>query len=71
LAARVAEGEGATGSVLEASKAGLLVACADGALLLTRVQLPGGKPLDFADLFNSRREKFSVGTVLGVTVDAQ
>ena len=71
LEARIAEGAGTPGTVLEASKAGLLVACADGALLLTRVQLPGGKPLGFADLFNSRREKFSAGTVLGLTVDAQ
>jgi methionyl-tRNA formyltransferase len=24
--------------------------------------LPGGKALNFSDLFNSRREKFAVGT---------
>jgi methionyl-tRNA formyltransferase len=71
LAVQISEGEGAPGSVLEASKEGLLVACSNGALLLTRVQLPGGKALDFADVFNSRREKFTVGTVLGQRVDAQ
>jgi methionyl-tRNA formyltransferase len=27
--------------------------------------LPGGKALNFSDLFNSRREKFALGTVLG------
>ncbi|PXZ75219.1 methionyl-tRNA formyltransferase, partial [Pseudomonas aeruginosa] len=32
---------------------------------LTRLQLPGGKPLAFADLYNSRREQFAAGQVLG------
>lgn len=71
LAAQVAEGEGPPGRVIDASKEGLLVACGEGALRLTRLQLPGGKPLGFADLFNSRREKFAVGTVLGQAVGAQ
>ena len=71
LAAQIADGEGAPGSIIDASKEGLLVACGSGALRLTRLQLPGGKPLGFADLFNSRREKFAVGTVLGQAVDAQ
>lgn len=65
LAARVVEGQGAAGEILSASKEGLVVACADQALCLTRLQLPGGKPLNFSDLFNSRREQFAVGTVLG------
>jgi methionyl-tRNA formyltransferase len=51
--------------VIGASKDGLVVACGSQALRLTRLQLPGGKPLGFADLFNSRREKFALGTVLG------
>jgi methionyl-tRNA formyltransferase len=71
LAAQVAEGEGEPGTVLSASKDGLVVACGHNALRLTRLQLPGGKPLGFADLFNSRREKFAVGTVLGAQVDSQ
>ncbi|MGE6386878.1 methionyl-tRNA formyltransferase [Pseudomonas sp. NPDC078416] len=71
LAAQVADEEGTPGSIIDASKDGLLVACGEGALRLTRLQLPGGKPLGFADLFNSRREKFAVGTVLGQAVDAQ
>ena len=66
LAAELAEGQGAPGQILEASKDGLLVACGSQALRLTRLQLPGGKPLNFSDLFNSRREKFAVGTVLGL-----
>ncbi|MGL4316000.1 MAG: methionyl-tRNA formyltransferase [Pseudomonas sp.] len=65
LAAQIGEGKGAPGTVLAADKAGLTVACGDGALRLTRLQLPGGKPLAFADLYNSRREQFAVGLVLG------
>ena len=65
LAAALGEGKGAPGQILAASKDGLTVACGEGALLLTRLQLPGGKPLNLADLFNSRREQFAVGKVLG------
>ena len=64
-AARLGEGRGEPGKILGASRDGLLVGCGEGSLLLTRVQLPGGKPLAFADLFNSRREQFAAGLVLG------
>ena len=64
-AAQLGEGQGAPGSVLAADKSGLTVACGEGALRLTRLQLPGGKPLSFADLYNSRREQFAPGLVLG------
>ena len=71
LAADLAEGHGEPGEILAASKDGLVIACGQQALRLTRLQLPGGKPLNFADLFNSRREKFAVGTVLGAEGPAQ
>ncbi|BFN26142.1 methionyl-tRNA formyltransferase [Pseudomonas sp. SCT] len=64
-AARLAEGQGEPGRILEASKDGLTVACGEGALSLNRLQLPGGKPLCFGDLYNSRREQFAPGQVLG------
>ncbi|WP_263143665.1 methionyl-tRNA formyltransferase [Pseudomonas sp. RIT-PI-AD] len=64
-AARLGEGRGAPGEIVAASREGLGVACGEGVLTLTRLQLPGGKPLPFADLFNSRREQFAVGKVLG------
>jgi methionyl-tRNA formyltransferase len=67
LAAQPTEGHGAPGEILHASRDGLVVACGDSALRLTRLQLPGGKALNFADLFNSRREQFAVGTVLGAS----
>jgi methionyl-tRNA formyltransferase len=65
LAASVATEQGTPGEILAASKDGLVVGCGQGSLRLTRLQLPGGKPLNFSDLFNSRREKFALGTVLG------
>ncbi|QLF93416.1 methionyl-tRNA formyltransferase [Pseudomonas sp. ABC1] len=65
-AALPSSGAGAPGTILAASRDGLTVACGEGALLLTRLQLPGGKALGFADLFNSRREQFAPGLVLGV-----
>lgn len=65
-AAHLTTGSGAPGQILAASKEGLSVACGEGALLITRVQLPGGKPLAFADLYNSRRELFVSGGVLGL-----
>ncbi|MBW5412575.1 MULTISPECIES: methionyl-tRNA formyltransferase [Pseudomonas] len=65
-AATVVDGNGQPGAILEASREGLRVACGEGALLLTRIQFPGGKPLAFADLFNARRERFAAGQVLGL-----
>ncbi|MGH8381482.1 methionyl-tRNA formyltransferase [Pseudomonas sp.] len=65
LAASLSTGSGTPGEILDASKDGLIVACGEQALRLTRLQLPGGKALNFSDLFNSRREKFASGTVLG------
>jgi len=65
-AAELGEGSGAPGSLLAADKQGLTVACGQGALRLTRLQLPGGKALNFSDLYNSRREQFAAGLVLGV-----
>lgn len=64
-AANLSNATGTPGEILSASKDGLVVACGEGALSLTRLQLPGGKPLNFSDLFNSRREKFASGKVLG------
>jgi methionyl-tRNA formyltransferase len=71
LAANLNEGQGAPGEIILASRDGLIVACGQHALRLTRLQLPGGKALNFADLFNSRREKFAQGIVLGAAVTPQ
>jgi methionyl-tRNA formyltransferase len=55
--------QGTPGQIIEASKDGLQVACGEGSLTLTRVQLPGGKTLAVSDVFNSRREQFAIGKV--------
>jgi len=47
--ARAAEGAGEPGLVLEAGRSGVLVACGEGALLVTRMQRPGGRMLAAAD----------------------
>lgn len=57
-------GNGQPGEILDCSKPGLLVACGEQALRLTRLQLPGGKPLAFADLYNARRDQFAIGQLL-------
>ncbi len=62
-AARLGDGQGAPGQIIGAGKDGLQVACGAGSLFITRLQLAGGKPLDFSDLYNSRREQFAPGKV--------
>jgi methionyl-tRNA formyltransferase len=65
LGAELSTEQGQPGELLSASKDGLVVACGVQSLRLTRVQLPGGKALSFADVFNSRREQFAPGKVFG------
>ena len=60
-AAELGSGQGTPGQIIDAGKDGLEVACGAGSLRLTRIQLAGGKPLAFSDLFNSRREQFTSG----------
>jgi len=59
------EGQGRPGEILSASEAGLIVACAEQALSISELQLPGGKAMPCGQLLNSRRELFAVGKVLG------
>ncbi|WP_027236679.1 MupA/Atu3671 family FMN-dependent luciferase-like monooxygenase [Leisingera caerulea] len=48
--AEIAEGSGEPGTVLERSKASIKVATADGALTLSRLTAPSGRPLDVSKL---------------------
>ncbi|UTW10766.1 methionyl-tRNA formyltransferase [Marinobacterium rhizophilum] len=57
--------DAAPGTLIAADKTGISVACGQGVLRLTRVQLPGGTPLNSADIMNSRRDSFRLGTRLG------
>lgn len=54
----------APGTVLEASKRGILVATCDGALNLEQLQPAGKKSMSAQDLLNSRSEWFTPGQVL-------
>lgn len=47
---------GQPGTIVNADRAGALVACGEGALLIERVQLPGKKPCAVSDLLNARSE---------------
>jgi methionyl-tRNA formyltransferase len=44
------------GTVLAASRAGLDIACGQGALRVLKVQREGGRPVDIADYLNSRAQ---------------
>ncbi len=53
------------GTILESSAKGILVACGDGALLLTELQFPGKKRAHVKDILNAKRDMFQVGRNLG------
>ena len=53
------------GRILTVSDDGLTVACGDGAVRLTRVQLPGKKPLAVADIRRGHPDLFQPGAFLG------
>ena len=64
-AAEPAEGHGKPGEVLTAdTKTGLVVACGDGAVRLTEIQMVGGKRMDAKDYL--RGHSIETGTILGV-----
>ncbi len=51
-----------SGTVIKADNNGLIVACGDGAIRLTQLQLPGKKALAIKDILNGHGDRFSVGT---------
>ena len=53
------------GEIVTAARDGIVVACGEGALRLTRLQLAGGRPMDAAALLNGHAARFRPGTVLG------
>ncbi|MBE2894724.1 methionyl-tRNA formyltransferase [Spirabiliibacterium falconis] len=54
----------APGTVISFDKHGLCIACGEGALNITELQLPGKKPMSVADFANGRAHWFEVGQVL-------
>lgn len=63
LAAHLAAGAGAPGTVLSADGAGLVVACGEGALAIDMLQLEGRKRMGAAEFLAGHR--LAPGTVLG------
>ncbi|MGS0683200.1 methionyl-tRNA formyltransferase [Shewanella sp. 125m-7] len=55
------------GTILSADKSGISIATGEGVLIITQMQLPGKKPLNVADILNSRADWFTPGTVLTST----
>ena len=51
----------APGTIIAASRMGLIVACGVGALNISRAQFPGGKPLPIGDLLNARADALAPG----------
>ncbi|GAB2189725.1 methionyl-tRNA formyltransferase [Sessilibacter sp. MAH1] len=51
------------GEILAVDKSGITVACGEGALALSRIQIPGKKPMAIADLLNGYSDKFQPGFV--------
>ncbi|WP_286240665.1 methionyl-tRNA formyltransferase [Neptuniibacter halophilus] len=65
LAAEPVQQQGTPGELLPADKRSIIVACGEGALRITQLQLPGKKPMDAAAVLNSKREQFAPGLSLG------
>ncbi len=59
-----ATGEPEPGRIVTVSDDGLTVACGDGAVLLSRVQLPGKRPMTVAEVRRGHPELFQPGATL-------
>lgn len=61
----------APGTILEASRDGLRIACLDSTLVVTELQMPGKNALPVADVLNSRKALFAPGAIFSSrTADA-
>lgn len=52
------------GQIIKADKTGILLATGKDCLLVTKLQLPGKKPMSAADVLNGRADWFAVGSIL-------
>ncbi|ABC26952.1 methionyl-tRNA formyltransferase [Hahella chejuensis KCTC 2396] len=55
------------GTILERSAEAVKVACGEGVLSITSLQLPGGKPISCKDLINGGKPLMQLGQVLEIT----
>ena len=65
LGCEIIESQGNPGEILPSDKKSIVVACGEGAIKITQLQLPGKKPMNTAAVLNSKREQFSAGVILG------
>ena len=49
------------GTLVNADKTGLDIACGEGVLRVKKLQLPGSRAMSVQDLLNSKKEMFSIG----------
>ncbi|MGH1373032.1 MAG: methionyl-tRNA formyltransferase [Cellvibrionaceae bacterium] len=56
--------QAAAGTIIRADNQGLVIACGEGAVRLTQLQLPGKKALAIKDILNGHGDRFSLGTRL-------
>lgn len=54
----------APGEIINIDNDGLSVACTNGELTITQIQLPGKKPMSIKDLLNGRSDLFTIGELL-------
>ena len=60
-AVEATNGTVAPGTIVAADQDGIAVSCGTGQLLVTQLQLPGGKALPSEAMLNSRRDQFAIG----------
>ncbi|WP_027858519.1 methionyl-tRNA formyltransferase [Marinobacterium jannaschii] len=53
------------GEIISTDKRSIQVGCGQGSLRLTKLQLPGGKPLQASAILNAKRDLFPTGKQLG------
>jgi len=58
------ESQKTPGTILEISRQGMLIACGEACLLVTRIALPGKKPWTITDLLNSGTDLLQAGAIL-------
>ena len=58
------ESQKTPGTILEISRQGMLIACGEACLLVTRIALPGKKPWTITDLLNSGTDLLHAGAIL-------
>ncbi|OUS11709.1 methionyl-tRNA formyltransferase [Gammaproteobacteria bacterium 53_120_T64] len=62
--------QAAAGTLLKCDSRGIWVACGEGALVLTEIQLPGKKRLPVQAVLNSQAQLFAAGVQLGLSGSA-